>query len=174
MAERFLYFAYGSNMLTRRLQARTPSARVHNIGYVTQYRLTFFKASDDRSGKCDMERTGNAGDRVDGVLFWIDWAEKPALDEAERLGRGYSEATLEVLTDSGTETALAYIASETDPSRRPYHWYKALVVAGAVEHGLSAHYIRRLRAVDSQADPMPNRRTKRAAEAALEAIRIVD
>ena len=53
-------------------------------------------------------------------------------------------------------------------ARRPYHWYKALVIAGAVQHALSATYIDALRAVPSLRDPMRNRRTKREAEAALE------
>ena len=169
MADRFLYFGYGSNMLNARLIARTPSALAHGTGYVAGRRLTFSKMSDDRSGKCDAELTGD-GARVEGVLFWVDVAEKKLLDDAEALGHGYDETMLDVITADGTERALAYVASagSTDAARRPYHWYKALVIAGAIEHGLPAPYIDALWAVSSLHDPMRNRRTKREAEAALE------
>jgi len=75
----FLYFAYGSNMLTRRLQNRTLSAKAVGIGYVEGHRLTFDKVSTDGSGKADIEATGNATDRVYGVLFSIDASEESAL-----------------------------------------------------------------------------------------------
>jgi gamma-glutamylcyclotransferase len=149
IGERFLYFGYGSNMLTTRLTARTPSARMYCTGYVPGRRLTFSKTSDDGSGKGDAEITGDAGDRVHGVLFWIDRAEKPDLDRAEALGRGYDEAVLDVVTPEATVKAVAYVASggSTDPTRRPYHWYKRLVLAGAIEHGLPADAVAAIRAV---------------------------
>jgi hypothetical protein len=158
-------------MLNARLLARAPSARAYTTGHVAGRRLTFAKASDDGSGKCDAELTGNADDRVEGVLFWIACSEKPALDRAEALSRGYDETILEIVTAAGVERALAYVASagSTDPGRRPYHWYKALVVGGAIQHGLPAEYIARLRAVVSQDDPLPRRRTKLEAEAAIAA-----
>jgi hypothetical protein len=170
MDDRFLYFGYGSNMLSARLMARTPSAVAYRTGYVPERRLTFHKMSDDRSFKCDAERTGNVADRVEGVLFWIDCAQKKALDDAEALGRGYDETILEVITAHGTERARAYVATpgSTDAARRPYHWYKALVIAGAVQHSLPGPYIDAIRAVPSVRDPMRNRRTKREAEAALQ------
>lgn len=171
----FLYFGYGSNMLSMRLQRRTPSAVLHGRGHVAGRRLTFHKKSDDRSGKGDAEVTGNAADRVEGVLFWIARVEKQALDDAEGLGRGYDEAVVDVATADGTVKALAYVASAgaTDPARRPYHWYKHLVLAGAIEHGLPAATIAAIRAVPSQDDPMPRRRTKVEAEEALAASGIV-
>jgi hypothetical protein len=49
-----LIFAYGSNMLERRLTARTPSAIPVGTAYVEEYRLTFDKVSTDGSGKCEI------------------------------------------------------------------------------------------------------------------------
>jgi cation transport regulator ChaC len=174
-ADSFMYFGYGSNMLSVRLQRRTPSAVLYGRGHVTGRRLTFHKKSDDRSGKGDAELTGNAADRVEGVLFWIARVEKQALDDAEGLGRGYDEAMVDVVTANGTVRAHAYVASAgaTDPACRPYHWYKRLVLAGAIEHGLPAATIAAIRAVPSQDDPMPRRRTKLEAEEALAASGIV-
>jgi gamma-glutamylcyclotransferase len=161
--ERFLYFVYGSNMLTRRLRRRTSSAQAFGPGYVPGYRLTFAKVSKGKvrnSGKCDME-PGAATDRVHGVLFSIARAQEQALDDAE--GGGYDRRSIDVITPGGKETAVVYVANEKDPALRPYHWYKAFVVAGAVEHGLPAAYVEWLRTFESQPDTDNPRRTENEA-----------
>lgn len=159
----FVYFAYGSNMLTRRLSARTPSAKPEAIGYIEGHRLAFDKLSRDGSGKADIEATGKTTDRVFGVLFEIDFGEQRNLDLAEGLDKGYRKDAVNVVTAAGTVMATTYIATEKDPASIPYHWYKALVVAGAVEHGLPSAYIEWLRTVASQPDPKPERRAENEA-----------
>jgi len=119
--ETFLYFAYGSNMLTRRLAVRTPSAVAVGTAYVEGYRLTFDKVSTDGSGKCDIEATGNAADRVWGVLFRIATAEAADLDDAEGLWAGYRKGEVQAVAASTKTTATAYFATEKDPTRLPYH-----------------------------------------------------
>jgi len=160
LRETFLYFAYGSNMLTRRLTARTPSAVSVGNAYVEGYRLTFDKVSTDGSGKCDIEATGNSADLVWGVLFRIVTAEAADLDDAEGLGRGYRKGEVEAVAASTKTLATAYFGTKKDPSRLPYHWYKAFVVAGAIEHALPPDYIAALRNVPSQEDPKASRRAK--------------
>src|SRR2546426_10191093 len=93
---KFLYFAYGSNMFSRRLRMRTPSAAAAGVGYASGRRLTFDKVSTDGSGKCDIERTSSPTDRVYGVLFEILSAEKAGLGNAEGLGKGYREGRVDV------------------------------------------------------------------------------
>ncbi|GEM_PF-265545 len=161
----FLYFAYGSNMFTRRLKARTPSATPQGTAFVEGHRLTFDKKSTDGSGKCDIEATGNSADRVCGVLFTISTAESAALDQAEGLGNGYRKGDLQIVTPNGISSAVAYFATEKDPARQPYDWYKAFVVAGAVEHVLPDAYVEGLKAVPSKSDPDSSRRARN--EAAL-------
>ena len=158
----YQYFAYGSNMLTRRLTAadRAPSARPIGIGYVEGRRLTFDKASEDGSGKCDAEATGKPSDRVYGVVFEIDVTDKAALDKVESLGEGYAEERLEVVTDAGHIHIHTYIAIKKKPGLRPYHWYKAITVAGALEHGLPKDYVEWLKTFESCEDPSTERRIK--------------
>ena len=152
------YFAYGSNMLTDRLRERVPSATPIGIGRLMGHALRWDKRSGrDRSGKCDAEATGRQDDVVWGVLFEFDPDEKLALDRAEGLGVGYMDKTVQVLTDAGPVTALMYYATDKDPSLRPYHWYKALVIAGAREHGLPAGYRSRLELVVTVSDHNPTR-----------------
>lgn len=151
-------FAYGSNMLTRRIQERVPSARPLGTGYITAHRLKFDKQSDDGSGKCDAEKTKNQKDRVYGVLFELELQEKPALDAAEGLHHGYEEKHVNVVTRSGRKRAVMYYATAKNPTLKPCRWYKALVVAGAVEHKLPATCIKRLRATKSIQDRDVERR----------------
>jgi gamma-glutamylcyclotransferase len=163
MAESILYFAYGSNMMTRRLRKRTPSAHCEGTGFVRRHRLTFDKVSTDGSAKCDLEPTENETDRTYGVLFRIRAEEEPALDAAEGLGKGYRKDQVSVITANGETTALAYLATDKNPAARPYHWYKAMVIAGAMEHTLPDSYIEWLRTAPSDADPKPDRRAENEA-----------
>jgi cation transport regulator ChaC len=154
------YFAYGSNMLLRRLRVknRAPSAIAVCTGYVEGRRLDFNKRSVDGSGKCDIEATGDPHDRAWGVIFRINATDKPALDRVEGLGQGYTEREVRVVTPDGGVTALTYTALMKAPDLRPYHWYKAFVVAGATEHSLPDDYIAWLRTFESTADPDTGRR----------------
>lgn len=162
MGGTFLYFAYGSNMLSRRLRAsqRTPSAVALGTGFVANRRLTFDKVSSDGSGKCDVEDSGNPDDRVYGVLYEINESEKPNLDREEGIGKGYKEVRVNVVTASGTREAVTYVATAKESALRPYHWYKALVIAGALEHSLPEAYVEWLRTCDSKPDSNVERRVE--------------
>lgn len=154
MARELLYFAYGSNMLSERLRRRTPSAHSSRVGYVEGHRLRWHKIGRfDGSGKCDIEPTGDPGDRVYGVVFRIACADKSTLDAAEGLGRGYGEKRVEVVTGAGALPAFAYRATAIDRRLRPFSWYKRYVVAGAIEHGLPVAYVQQLQSVAAVEDP---------------------
>lgn len=154
------YFAYGSNMLTRRLRARdrAPSAHVIGIGHVEGRRLTFNKLGRDGSGKCDLEASSDTADLVHGVVFRLASSERAALDKIEGLGKGYDEQSIRVVTAGGVLNASTYVATRKAPALRPFHWYKAFVVAGALEHGLPGAYVEWLKTFESQADPHVGRR----------------
>ena len=155
---RVRYFAYGSNMLTARLRERVPFATPIGIGQLEGHALRWDKRSwRDGSGKCDAEFTGKRSDVVWGVVFEIDPEEKLALDQAEGLGNGYMEKAVNILTEAGPITAVTYLATDKDASLRPYHWYKALVIAGAREHGLPSSYRTLLELVITVSDPDPTR-----------------
>lgn len=156
-SDTFLNFSYGSNMLTSRLQKRCPSACPVGVAELPGYELRWHKRSIDGSGKCDIIKADESSASVFGVLYRIDRDEKRALDKAEGLGKGYAEAEIAVFHGSDLVTAKAYIASDTDPTLKPYTWYRALVVAGAREHGLPAEYVARLDSVPADQDPNQKR-----------------
>lgn len=158
-----LYLAYGSNMLTARLQARVPSAQPVGVARLPRHVLCFHKRShNDGSGKCTLQPASEAVAAVFGVLFEIEPSERPALDRAEGLGVGYAARTVTVHTACGPRRAYTYQArpDHLDATLRPYVWYRALVIAGAREHGLPASHRARLRAVPAQRDPDADRRQR--------------
>jgi hypothetical protein len=152
VTQRIVYFAYGSNMLTARLRERAPTATPLGVGQLRGHVLSWDKRSNDGSGKCDAEATGRDSDVIWGVLFELDARDKPGLDRAEGLGAGYTEKLVRILINGGAIDALTYCATDKDPTLRPYQWYKALVIAGAREHGLPGGYRRRLELVVTVSD----------------------
>ena len=152
-ADSFLYFAYGSNMFTPWLcqPARCPSARAVGIAELRGHELRWQKHSKkDGSGKCDIAAASNAS--VLGLLYEIAGNEKAPLDRAEGKGFGYDEIEVEVLSGTKQFRAVTYQATNTDPMLKPYTWYRALVVAGAREHGLPGFYIAELETVPADED----------------------
>ena len=159
----FLYFAYGSNMLTERLQARCASARAIGGAVVCgTYDLLFQKQSVDGSGKAGLiESTeGGACTKTYGVLYEVDLCEQGALDKFE--GHGYvrnSQVVVDVLNGGANQRVATYVA-EPDAitgGLKPYDWYMALVIAGAMQHRLPKTYIGGLKAVPAIEDPMLDR-----------------
>jgi len=73
-------FAYGSNMCLRRIRERIASAAMLSTACLTQRRLLFHKRGKDGSAKANALFTGKVSDRVWGVVFTINPAEKPLLD----------------------------------------------------------------------------------------------
>jgi len=145
------YFAYGSNMVTERLQApeRAPSAKPMGRAKLPDKSLVCNKKSTDGSGKANL--TDTAGDTVWGVLYEIDSAE---LDNLNRCECGYTRISLDVKTDQDSSVkAYVYISSELTDDARPYDSYKKLMIKGAREHHLPSFYITRLEQIDSKPDP---------------------
>ena len=162
-----LYFAYGSNLSTRRLLRRTPSARAVTRALLRGHQLRWHKKSADGSGKADAWRTGSATDVICGVLFALAPSELSVLDEAESVGVGYDRVPVEVVLPNGlVRRASTYVARIVQPGLRPYRWYKRYVVSGAREHGLPVAYVRGLEAVAALPDPDSTRAAKHARSAA--------
>ena len=78
-----IYFAYGSNMSSKRLLRRVRAAQVFGIGTLHAHRLAFQKVSDvDGSGKADI--VTHDSEHVMGVLYRLD-AEAKAKRSSARL-----------------------------------------------------------------------------------------
>ena len=153
------YLAYGSNLHPLRLMERAPSARVVGVVTLPGRSVKFHKRSNtDQSAKCDLVALPGAGESF-AVLYELSAAHKPSLDAIEGLGHGYMEARTGIELHGVSYRPFLYLAesSHIAPSLRPFHWYKAMVVAGARYHGFPDGYIAALDAVESADDPDPRR-----------------
>jgi gamma-glutamylcyclotransferase len=152
--KQLIYFAYGSNMSSKRLKQRVPSAQFVDLATLYGHDLRFHKKSHDGSAKCNALETGNADDYVIGTLFTMDAAHKKALDWAEGLGFGYEIKEVEVKLFSGQrEIAFTYYATDIDETLMPYQWYHTHVLNGAIEHGLPKEYRAKIENVRTISDP---------------------
>jgi gamma-glutamylcyclotransferase (GGCT)/AIG2-like uncharacterized protein YtfP len=153
----FKYFAYGSNMSSRRLLSRCSSANFIEVAKVKGYTLSFNKKSSvDKSGKANITQTGKNTDIVWGIVFEIDDNQKPRLDTAEGIGKGYDEQTIKVTDSKGkTHDCIAYIATEAkylDNSLVPMDWYKEHCLIGAKEHNLPVDYVSKIESQTATTD----------------------
>ncbi|HKL50634.1 MAG TPA: gamma-glutamylcyclotransferase family protein [Wenzhouxiangellaceae bacterium] len=156
----FLYFAYGSNLLSARLKARTPSARAAGRAILPRFALRWHKIGADDTGKCDVIFTDRPGDFVHGVAWLIRRADLKQLDLVEELGSGYYACNVPILLGGRRRLARTYRAIPTDPDLKPLDWYKRFVVHGAREHGLPDEYIARLARTADITDTDSSRRMR--------------
>ena len=155
------YFAYGSNLSTKRLKSRLPSALVVGLANLSAHKLIFHKKSKDGSAKCNAFSTSNCNDGVIGVVYDITEEEKSALDKIEERGHGYDEKHVLIQTVQGDVIeAVTYVAIEVDASLKPYHWYKEHVLIGAREHHFPTEYIQDIEQIESIEDPIRDRQAR--------------
>lgn len=146
------YFAYGSNLLTVRIRARIPSARIETAAALAGFRMVFNKRGADGSAKCNI-LPGDESDAVHGVIWRISVAEKAALDAVE--GPAYY-TWWHMLPAAGRDyPVFTYVTRPgmTADDRKPYDWYRAFVIAGAREHRLPPEYVDTLHSVTDMPDP---------------------
>jgi gamma-glutamylcyclotransferase (GGCT)/AIG2-like uncharacterized protein YtfP len=131
-------------MNTERITERCSSSRFISRAKVKGYKLTFNKRSKDKSGKANLVHTGDKS-LVWGVIFDISEDQKPILDAAEGLGKGYDEYKLRVINDLEQEIeCVCYIATDLkylDDNLKPYDWYRDFCLLGAKEHNLPKEWI---------------------------------
>jgi len=158
------YFAYGSNMSSKRLQARVPSAQFVALARLPGYQLTFRKFGSDGSSKCTIEPVPTRDINTVGVIYRIPAEQRYTLDRIEGNGFGYESQTVQVVTqDERKLDAFVYIGNDLVEEALPYSWYKQHVLIGAREHGIVDAYIDKICAVPSIDDPNEQRQRQELA-----------
>jgi len=78
----FLYFGFGSNLLSARLQLQNPSAVFHSTARLSDHRLDFDRKSLMWKG-ASATLTSSPGDHVWGAVWLIKSSELSNLDDQE-------------------------------------------------------------------------------------------
>jgi gamma-glutamylcyclotransferase (GGCT)/AIG2-like uncharacterized protein YtfP len=152
------YFAYGSNMSSRRLQRRINATKIGN-GKLLKYQLRFHKiGKKDGTGKCDIYFTNRLSDYIYGVVFEIEGTDKEKLDHIEGKGYGYDSIKISVEMEEGIIQAHTYMATNIDATLRPLDWYKEHVLRGAIENVFDKKYIEMIKSVPTIIDTDCNRK----------------
>jgi len=145
----FLYFAYGSNLLTERIHINNPSAIFKDIARVDGYKLDFNHFSKRWQGAAATIIEA-PGDHLWGVLWELDHEHLATLDRQEGVHRNvYKRIHIPVELPSGeTVMAVSYQLVDTkDDLRLPSGVYKDVIIQGAREHNMPDQYIDKLQQI---------------------------
>ncbi|XP_055592772.1 gamma-glutamylcyclotransferase-like [Uranotaenia lowii] len=155
----FNYFAFGSNLYSKRIHMGSPSAVRNGIGYLEGYRLDFFHYAARWRG-APATIVESEGHRVWGALWQINTTNLPDLDKQEGVhNQVYKALTLPVhLPNGNTIECRVYQLVKNPPvqdfeeadrpfERQPSQSYMKYIVSGAIETGLPEDYVQILKAV---------------------------
>jgi len=145
----FLYFAYGSNMLTQRIRINNPSARFQSLGRLHHHKLDFNHKSK-RWGGAVATIEEEEGNEVWGVLWQLSIDDLPKLDKQEGVPKLYRRKEVEVdIEGSGLTKAVTYqLTVPKLDDRRPSKIYRQVILNGAAEHSLPDHYRKKLEDIE--------------------------
>lgn len=144
-----IYFAYGSNLSTRRLEERIGPFDCLGIGRLIKYKLRFDVKGIDQSAKANIAYTGISSDIVWGVLYKFTHSAALQLDTYET---GYIRRIVTILDSQERPIeAYAYIAvpESLGSSLLPLKFYKKYIVDGALEHCLPTNYINEIKKIET-------------------------
>ena len=150
----FCYFGFGSNMNMASMKAKGvepfSSKRAELRGWRLRFNVQHFFRHEGGVG--NIEYTGNASDRVLGILHECPEEALPHLDAAEAYGYGYDRIDVSVkLLDEQSDSRFvastyvgmtSFINEQCLPSQR----YLIIMVKGARDAGLDVSYVSELAA----------------------------
>ncbi|XP_022053541.1 gamma-glutamylcyclotransferase a isoform X2 [Acanthochromis polyacanthus] len=150
--DRFMYFAFGSNLLRERLQLANPSATFCTTGRLKDYVLNFglWERHVDNAwhgGVATIEFCPGA--EVWGVIWTVSNENLTSLDNQEGVSQGqYSPLEVSVETDEGLMLCRTYQMNNFHACP-PSPQYKQVVCLGAEQNGLPDEYLKRLEAIET-------------------------
>lgn len=136
-----LYFSYGSNLWSHRMHIMNKTATFYDVGLLKGYYLTFMDHAEGWNGAVATIEKGDLLQTIHGVVWSIPKNDIHLLDKQES---GYDAVQVPVKTSSGNEIlcrTYLYRKSEQSQRQHPSVIYKAVIVAGALEHNLPECYV---------------------------------
>ncbi|XP_050362679.1 gamma-glutamylcyclotransferase-like [Nymphalis io] len=148
---KFLYFAYGSNLLERRIHINNPSATFFKTAKLFGYRLDFNIYVESWEGAV-ATIVEDSDSFVWGALWILDNSDMNNLDTQEgvRIGLYYAKNVSVVTNDEIVYDARTYLerlvppkvtSNEIPIGRQPSDTYMKVIIQGALECSLPMKYI---------------------------------
>lgn len=132
------YFAYGSNLSHKQMQARCPGAVFVGSAKLDGYAFRFDGFSP-RWGGAAANVIPADGSSVQGALYELSPAHFDTLDELEGRGIRYDRVTLKMVTKEGeTVQAAVYLRTSPAPVGLPTADYVNTIKAGMADCGIQA------------------------------------
>ncbi|MHB1117926.1 MAG: gamma-glutamylcyclotransferase family protein [Minisyncoccota bacterium] len=140
------YFAYGSNMLRKRIEDRVGTVADLGMGVLGKYKIKFNKQGKDGSGKTNI--VPDSDSRVLGVVYELSEEQLGILDGKEV---GYKREPLPIEINGKFADIEVYIAlaNTINDNLLPTMEYLTHLINGAKEHGFPSEYVRFLEEVES-------------------------
>ncbi|XP_014488440.1 PREDICTED: gamma-glutamylcyclotransferase-like [Dinoponera quadriceps] len=158
MSNTFLYFAYGSNLLAKRIRLNNSTAVVKSIGYIKNFRLDFQRYSKRWHGaSATIVETNDS--IVWGVVWELDKCNLPTLNRQEGVQDNiYHAMSVDVITPNGTTLNCRVYQQCHNPTeymkpadlpmdRKPSPLYLETIIKGAQENNLPDDYIKFLKSI---------------------------
>ncbi|GAB0086328.1 Gamma-glutamylcyclotransferase [Sergentomyia squamirostris] len=160
IGNKFLYFAYGSNLLAKRIHIKNPTAVRKDIGQLKNYRLDFYYYAT-RWGGAPSTVIESSGGSVWGAIWEIDMENMDSLDKQEGVHRGvYRPLSLPIETPRGEVFICRVYQLVNNPDgypvkngvtleeRKPSYSYIQVLINGGIESRLPEYYIEFLKSVE--------------------------
>ncbi|XP_047026369.1 gamma-glutamylcyclotransferase-like [Helicoverpa zea] len=154
----FLYFAYGSNLLKKRIHINNPSAKFLGIGQLNDHLLDFIKYSEHWRGT-SATIVPTPGAHIWGAIWRLHNDDMPALDKQEGVDTNwYFAKTVKVILPNGSSVDCRTYQQTINPpqrkpgeelplDRRPCITYLDCIINGAIECNLPEDYINELKKI---------------------------
>ena len=146
---KFLYFGFGSNLLTERIHINNPSAVKLSIARLDDYKLSFGNFAPGWGGAVATIIPAK-GAHVWGVVWEIDLKHPPSLDQQERAPHIYQRLeNIEVTTPEAEKISVLtyHLVKGLEMEPVPSAVYHGVILKGAMEHNLPDEYIEFLQGI---------------------------
>lgn len=135
--ERKKYIAYGSNLNLEQMAVRCPTAKVVGTGMIKDHELLF------RGSRWSAVATvePKEGTSVPVLVWDIGPEDEKYLDVYEGFPRLYGKEMLEVETENGIESIMAYTMNAGRPIGAPSSHYYNVIEQGYIDAGFDVNYL---------------------------------
>ncbi|MFD2036497.1 gamma-glutamylcyclotransferase family protein [Belliella marina] len=135
--EKFLYYAYASNLDFSTLEGRLSSAaKLQGIGALSHYGFRFNVQNADGSARANIVESIN--ETVYGLLFEIPSMDLEYFVKSEP---GYDFIEMEILTKKGLIKAYTFVSHKTVDGIFPHQEYLDTIIRGGNTNGIPKGYL---------------------------------